>query len=71
MAKIDTLFMTKTAEKSIPFGPPHTYIAHIREYSSPGQSTMYLSKHFQCNMVFFNWDYWSIDLPLKITFRKS
>ena len=33
MAKIDTLFMTKTAEKPYPLG--HTYIAHIREYPPP------------------------------------
>ena len=32
MAKIDTLFMTKTAEKEILFGAAHAYIAHIREY---------------------------------------
>ena len=32
MAKIDTLFMTKTAEKPYPFGAAHTYRAHIREY---------------------------------------
>jgi len=31
MAKIDTLFITKTAEKPHPFGAEHTYIAHIRE----------------------------------------
>ena len=36
MAKIDTQFMTKTAEKTIPFGAAHTYIAHIREYPPPG-----------------------------------
>ena len=35
MAIIDTLFMTKTAEKPIPFGAAHTYIAHIREYPPP------------------------------------
>ena len=36
MAKIDTLFMTKTAEKPYPLGPHmHTYIAHIREYPTP------------------------------------
>ena len=28
--------MTKTAEKTIPFGAAHTYIAHIREYPPPG-----------------------------------
>ena len=28
MAKIDTLFMTKTAE-TLPFGATHTYIAYI------------------------------------------
>ena len=36
MAIIDTVFMTKTAEKPYPlgtlFGAAHTYIAHIREY---------------------------------------
>ena len=32
MTKIDTLFMTKTAEKPHPFGAAHTYIAHIIEY---------------------------------------
>ena len=32
MAKIDTLFMTKTGEKPYPLVPAHTYIAHIREY---------------------------------------
>ena len=35
MAKIDTLFMSKTAEKTLPFGAAHTYIAHIREYPPP------------------------------------
>ena len=34
MAKIDTRFMTKTAE-TIPFVAAHTYIAHIREYPPP------------------------------------
>ena len=37
MAKTDTLFMTKLAEK-IPFGAAHTYIAHIREYSKPNEA---------------------------------
>ena len=32
MAKINTQFMTKTAQKPFPFGAAHTYIAHIREY---------------------------------------
>jgi len=36
MTKIDTLFMTKTAEKPYPFGATHTYITHIREYPPPG-----------------------------------
>ena len=35
MAKIDTLFMTKTAEKNLPFEAAHTHIAHIREYPPP------------------------------------
>jgi len=34
-AKIDTLFMNKTAEKTVPFGMTHTYTAHIREYLPP------------------------------------
>ena len=33
MAKIDTLSMTKTAEKPYPLV---TYIAHMREYPPPG-----------------------------------
>ena len=33
-AKIDTLFLTKTAE-IIRFGAAHTYIAYIREYPPP------------------------------------
>ena len=32
MAIINTLFMTKTAEKPYPLGPHIQYIAHIREY---------------------------------------
>ena len=34
MAKIDTLFMTKTAEKPYPLGPqiPICTVAHITEY---------------------------------------
>ena len=35
IAKIDTLFMSKTAEKTLPFGAAYTYIAHIREYPPP------------------------------------
>ena len=31
MVDIDTLFQTKTAKKTIPFGAAHTYIAYIRE----------------------------------------
>ena len=38
MAKVDTLFMTKTAEKTLPFGTAHTYIAHIREYPPPPET---------------------------------
>ena len=33
-AKIDTLFLTKTAE-TIRFGAAYTYIAYIREYPPP------------------------------------
>ena len=32
MVEIDTLFQTKTAKKTIPFGAVHKYIAYIREY---------------------------------------
>jgi len=32
MVKIYTLFQTKKAKKTIPFGAAHTYIAYIREY---------------------------------------
>ena len=39
MTKIDTQFMTKTAEKPY-FGAAHTYIAHIREYPPPGHETV-------------------------------
>ena len=28
MVKIDTLFQTKTAEKTVPFGAVHTYMAY-------------------------------------------
>ena len=51
MAKIDTQFMTETAEKPYTLGPPipilpsHTYIAHIREYPPGGQHKQY-SRHF-------------------------
>ena len=34
MAKIDIQFMTKTAEKTVPFGIAHTYIAYITTPSS-------------------------------------
>ena len=36
MVEIDTLFQTKTAKKTIPFGAAHTYIAYIRESPPPG-----------------------------------
>ena len=35
MVKTDTLFQTKTAKKTIPFGAAHTYIAYIREFPPP------------------------------------
>ena len=35
MVDIDTLFQTKTAKKTIPFGAAHTYIAYIRESPPP------------------------------------
>ena len=44
MAIIDTLFMTKTAEKPYPFEASHTYIAHIMEYP-PGSGLMYGCRH--------------------------
>ena len=33
--RIDTLFLTKTAQKNIPFGAAHTYIVYIRDYPPP------------------------------------
>ena len=30
-----TLFQTKTAKKTIPFGAAHTYIAYVRDYPPP------------------------------------
>ena len=36
MVKIYTRFQTKTAQKTIPFGAAHTYIAYIGEYP-PGK----------------------------------
>ena len=54
MAKIDTLFMSKTAKKTLPFGAAHTYIAHIREFPPPpgteGTYTL-LSKLFFVDIV--------------------
>ena len=41
IAKIDTQFMTKTAEKPYPFGAAHIYIAHIREYPPPPPRGVY------------------------------
>ena len=35
MVEIDTLFQTKTAKKTIPYGNAHTYIAYIRECPPP------------------------------------
>ena len=35
MFKIDILFQTKTAKKTIPFGAAHTYIAYMRDYPLP------------------------------------
>ena len=36
MAKIDTLFITKTSKTTISFGAAHTYTTHTREYSPRG-----------------------------------
>ena len=32
MVKIYTRFQTKTAQKTIPFGAAHTYVAYVGEY---------------------------------------
>ena len=37
MVEIDTLFQTKTAKKTIPFGAAHTYIAFYKEVPPPPQ----------------------------------
>ena len=50
MAKIDTLFMTKTA-KTLPFWAAYTYIAHTREYP-PGFSAKNGSKK---HLIFEKW----------------
>ena len=53
MAKIVTLFMTKTAKKPLPFGAAHTYITHIGEYPPPGVViTASFLKNLQHNIVF-------------------
>ena len=36
--KSHTQFLIRIAKKPVPFGATHTYIAHIREYSSPGNN---------------------------------
>ena len=36
MVKIYTRFQTNTAQRTIPFGAAHTYIAYIGEYHPPG-----------------------------------
>ena len=36
-------FQTKKAQKPLPFGAAHTYMAYIREYPIPGKK----KKHFQ------------------------
>ena len=35
MGKVYTRFLTKTAQKTLPDGAAHTYIAYIREYLPP------------------------------------
>ena len=35
MGKIYTRFQTKTAQKTLPFGVAHTYMAHTRDYPPP------------------------------------
>ena len=39
MVEIDTLFQTKKAKKTIPFGAAHTYTAYIRDYPPPRRKT--------------------------------
>ena len=36
MGKVYTLFQTKTAQKTLPDGAAHTYMAYIKEYPPPG-----------------------------------
>ena len=47
MSKVYTLFQTKTAQKDLPFGAAHTYMAYIREYSPPpgAGGELYTIKH--------------------------
>ena len=53
---IDTLFQTKTAKRTIPFGASHTYIAYIREVPPGAKNALqimsiaaYASEINQCN----------------------
>ena len=56
MAKIDTLFMTKTAEKPypIPFGAAHAYMAYmayIRETPPPPGVKLWHSDQFNAGQI--------------------
>ena len=35
MGKVYTCFLTKTAQKTLPDGAAHTYMANVREYPPP------------------------------------
>ena len=41
--------MNKTAEKTIPFGAAHTYVAHIREYPPPPTPGAFID--FSCRKI--------------------
>ena len=43
--------MTKAAEKTIPFGAAHTYIAHREHYNTPQTDLQLQSYHRQIKVI--------------------
>ena len=53
MFKIDILFQTKTAKKTIPFGAAHTYIAYMRDYPLPRPLSLFTNLFLACSHASF------------------
>ena len=53
MFKIDILFQTKTAKKTIPFGAAHTYIAYMRDYPFPRPLSLFTNLFLACSHASF------------------